>query len=194
MVVHGLLGYEYNMSNEQSGETITWQSGPSDPPRLADGPSTVVTVDIAAPAADVWKLASDINFGGPFSEEFNSARWAKGVSEPSIGAQFIGNNTNDAMGTWEVPCFVSHYEPERAFGWVTSDPNNPGAQWRFDLDPSGDSTRLSYSLTLGPGPSGLTAFVEANPDMESRAVISRMKGLRANMASVVEAIKDAATS
>ena len=182
------------MSNEQSGETITWQTGPSNPPRLADGPSTVVTVDIAAPAADVWKLASDINFGGPFSEEFNGARWAEGVSEPSIGAQFIGNNTNDAMGTWEVPCFVSHFEPERAFGWVTSDPNNPGAQWRFDLEPYGDSTRLSYSLTLGPGPSGLTAFIEANPEMESRAVISRMKGLRANMVSVVEAIKDAAPS
>jgi len=34
----------------------TWASGPSDPPCLADGPGTVVEVDIKAKRPDVWEL------------------------------------------------------------------------------------------------------------------------------------------
>lgn len=180
------------MSDPTSDNPITWQSGPSDPPRLADGPTTVVSAEIAASPSVVWKLVSDINFGANFSEEFDGARWADESLEPTVGAEFIGTNTNDSMGTWDVQCYVSRYEPEQAFGWVTSDPDNPGAQWCFELDPVGDVTKLTYSVRLGPGPSGLTAFVEANPELETRAVISRIKGLRANMVNVVNAIRTAA--
>ena len=48
----------------------TWVSGPSDPACLADGPGTVVEVDIKASIDDVWPLVTDINFGAEHSEEF----------------------------------------------------------------------------------------------------------------------------
>ena len=55
------------------------------------------------------------------------------LGELAVGAQFVGSNTHEAIGEWEVPCFIDHYEERRSSGWVTADPANPGAQWRFEL-------------------------------------------------------------
>lgn len=178
----------------EDDRAVTWESGPSDPPTIGDGPGTVVSIDIAAPVATVWKLVTDISFGAAFSEEFNGARWADGVDGPALGAEFIGNNTNDTMGTWDVPCFVHRYLEHKEFGWATSDPDNPGARWLFGLEPIELGTRLTYSLRLGPGPSGLTAFIETRPELEARAIISRIRGLRQNMQSVVEGMSAAANA
>jgi hypothetical protein len=173
------------------GFARTWEQGPSDPPRHADGPGTIVEVDIRAPAGEVWPYASDISFGAAFSQEFVGARWADGVGEPALGAQFIGSNTHPAIGNWDVPCFVNQYQPGRRFGWVTSDPDNPGARWSFDLASIAGATRLRYSVILGPGPSGITAAIENMPDKESRILARRIDEHRANMQLVVDGIKAA---
>lgn len=170
----------------------TFASGPSDPPCLADGPGTVVEIDIKAPPAKVWPLVTDLDFGAQFSEEFQGARWADGVSGPSLGAQFIGTNKHPAIGTWDVPCFVHRYVEGREFGWVTSNVDNPGAQWCFHLEPIAGATRLRYSLTLGPGPSGMTAAIERMPDKEPRIIARRVDEHRANMQRVVDGMKAAA--
>jgi len=169
----------------------TWMSGPSDPPCLADGPGTVVEVDITAPIDAVWPIVTDINFGADHSGEFRGARWADGVDGPSLGAQFIGSNVHPAIGEWDVTCFVHRYVEGTEFGWVTSDPDNPGAQWRFDLASIAGATRLRYSLTIGPGPSGISAAIAAMPDKEPRILFRRVEEHRANMQRVVEGIKAA---
>lgn len=174
------------------GFSRTWEQGPSDPPCLADGPGAVVEVDIKAKADTVWPFVTDINFGADHSAEFTGARWADGVDEPAIGAQFFGSNTHKAIGEWEVPCFVDRYEPSRRFGWVTSDPDNPGAQWRFELDPIAGGTRLRYRVILGPGPSGISGAIEQMPDKEPRILARRVGEHVANMQAVVDAIKVAA--
>ncbi len=174
------------------GFARTWEHGPSDPPRHADGPGTIVEVDIKAPAALVWPYVSDINFGEAASHEFAGARWADGYDEPAVGAQFIGSNTHKAIGEWDVPCFINYHEERRSFGWVTSDPDNPGAQWRFELASIAGATRLRYSVVLGPGPSGITAAIESMPDKEARILHRRIDEHRANMQRVVDAIKAAA--
>jgi nitroreductase len=174
------------------GFASTWERGPSDPPRHADGPGTIVEVDIKAPAAVVWGYASDINFGATFSGEFVGARWADGVTEPAVGAQFIGSNTHPAIGNWDVPCFVHEFEPGHRFGWVTSDPDNPGARWCFDLASIAGATRLRYRVILGPGPSGITAAIEQMPDKETRILARRIDEHRANMQLVVDGIRAAA--
>ena len=166
----------------------TWESGPSDPPCLADGPGTVVEVDIKAPVSAVWEVVTDISFSAEFSEEFTGARWADGVDGPALGAQFIGSNTHPAVGEWEVPCYVDRYEEEHEFGWATSDPEHPGARWRFELSSIAGATRLRYSVTLGPGPSGITAAIEAMPDKEPRILARRIGEHRANMQRVVDGI------
>lgn len=156
----------------------TWERGPSDPPCLADGPGTVVEVDIKAPASAVWDVVIDIGFGAQFSEEF-------------VGARFIGESQHPAIGRWEVPCSVDRYVEQQEFGWVTSDPENPGARWCFDLASIAGATRLRYTLKLGPGPSGLTPAIEAMPDKEPRILYRRLGEHRRNMQKVVDGIKAA---
>ena len=174
------------------GFSRTWEQGPSDPARLADGPGVVVEADIKAKADIVWPFVSDINFGADHSTEFTGARWADGVDGPAVGAQFFGSNTHQAIGEWEIPCFVDLYEPERLFGWVTSDIDNPGAQWRLELHPIAGATRLRFRLILGPGPSGITEAIAQMPDKEPRIIARRIDEHRANMQLVVDAIKAAA--
>ena len=174
----------------------TWERGPSDPPRHADGPGTVVEVDIKAPPETVWRFMTDIGFGASFSEEFTGARWDEGPDGepggPVVGARFTGANTHPAIGEWEVPCFVDRCEQPTEFGWVTSDPDNPGARWRFEATSIAGATRLRYSVILGPGPSGITAAIESMPDKEPRILARRIDEHRANMTKVVQGIKAAA--
>jgi nitroreductase len=170
----------------------TWESGPSDPPRHADGPGTVVEVDIKAPLETVWGYVTDIGFGANFSEEFTGARWAEGFDGPAVGAEFLGSNTHPAIGEWDVPCFVDRCTEPTEFGWVTSDPENPGARWRFEAASIAGATRLRHAVVLGPGPSGITAAIESMPDKEPRILARRIDEHRANMTKVVEGIKAAA--
>ena len=171
----------------------TWESGPSDPPRLSDGPGTYVEIDIAASAAHLWPIITDLNMPAKFSAEFRGARWAEGSTGPAIGASFIGSNVHTAIGEWEVPCFVHRCEEPCEFGWVTSNPDNPGAQWCFTLTEKGSAgdpvTRLRYALIIGPGPSGLTPAIERMPEKEPRILSRRLDEHRGNMQLVNEGIK-----
>lgn len=169
---------------------MTWASGPSDPPRLADGPGTVVEVDIKAKAADVWAMVSNPGLSAEFSAESLGAEWAEGVEGPALGATFIGRNQHRAIGEWEVPCFVHRYVEGKEFGWVTSDPENPGAQWCFEVASIAGSVRLRYSLTLGPGPSGISAAIENMPDREPDILRRRVGEHRANMQRVLDGVKE----
>lgn len=167
----------------------TWQSGPSDPPCLADGPGTVVEADIKAPIERVWEVVTDIGFGAAFSPEFVGARWADGHDGPALGAQFIGSNRHEAIGEWDVPCFVHRYRRHQEFGWVTSDPDNPGAQWTFELAPIAGAVRVRYGLVLGPGPSGINRAIEAMPDKEPRILYRRVAEHRVNMQRVLDGMQ-----
>jgi uncharacterized protein YndB with AHSA1/START domain len=158
-------------------------------PRLADQPTTRVEVDIAAAPDVVWSIVSDISAGAGHSSEFLGAHW---VDEPALGATFIGRNRHKAIGEWEVECFVVEYEPERAFSWVTSDRENPGAKWTFTMEPAGGGTLLRYECRLGPGPSGISIAIEAMPDKEERIIERRLEEHAANMTAVVEGMKSTA--
>jgi nitroreductase len=169
----------------------TYESGPSDPVRLEDGPGTVVEVDIHARPADVWKNVIDVEFPARFSDELVTASWEDPTANPSVGATFVGRNTHPAVGEWDIRCFVDAYEEHRVFGWRTADPDNPGARWRFELEPIAGATRLRFLVTLGPGPSGITAAIAHQPDKEARIIHRRISEHYANMTRVVEGIKAA---
>ena len=174
------------------GFARTWESGPSSPARLSDGPGTVVEIDIKAPPAVVWPFVTDISFSADFSNEFTGARWVEGSNGPALGASFIGSNTHPAIGSWEVPCFVHRFVEGREFGWVTSDADNPGARWRFELAGIAGATRLRFSVVLGPGPSGISAAIANLPDKEPAILRRRIGEHRANMQRVIDGLKDAA--
>jgi hypothetical protein len=171
---------------DQTDVPITHRHGPSDPLCLADQPGTYVEVDIAAAPETVWALVSDIDLPARFSSEFLGARWVDGG--PALGASFVGRNQHRAIGEWEVPSFVDELVDGVRFGWATVDAANPGSRWCFELEPTGSGTRLRYSLSLGPGPSGITMAIEAMPDKEPRILLRRIGEHHANMLRTVHGI------
>ena len=138
----------------------------------------------------MWELVSDIDLPARFSEEFRGASWID--DGPALGARFVGRNQHPAIGEWEVECFVEVFEEGRAFGWANGDPSIPGARWRFDLEPCEVGTRLRFSMSMGPGPSGISAAIEAQPDKEPRILHRRVSEHHANMTRTIAGIRDVA--
>ena len=139
----------------------TFRSGPGEGLRFDDGPGLFVEVDVGAPAAGVWAIVTDLNAPAAFSEEFLGAEWQSDARD--VGAVFVGRNHHPAIGEWTIPCFVDVRDEARSFGWCTSDPDDPGARWRFDLEPVGGQTRLRFTYEMGPGQSGTTAALGRQP-------------------------------
>ncbi len=158
----------------------------SEPLRLGDGPGVVVEVDIDAPPDRVWALVSDLDVPGRFSEEYVRGEWQ---GPPGQGAEFVGHNQRDDIGEWQVPCTVVAWDPPARFAWHTSDPDQPGARWRYDLEPIPGGTRLRHLVTLGPGRSGLTWAIRADPANEAAIIADRQHTLRRSMQATVEGIK-----
>jgi nitroreductase len=168
----------------------TSERGPGDELRFEDGPGAIAEVDIDAPTGVVWDLVTDINLPARFSTEFLGADWVD--ERRGMGAVFHGRNQHKAIGEWSVPCFVDAYDDERSFGWRTSDPDNPGARWRFDLEQRPGGTRLRFSYAMGPGPSGTTMAIDANPGKEARVLRRRLDEVSANLQRTLEGVKELA--
>ncbi len=160
--------------------------------RYADCPTTEATVDIAAAPDAVWALVSDIELPARFSGEFVGAEWLDGASGPQVGARFVGRNRHDAIGTWETTSTVTDCDPPRPFGWAVGEPDDPSASWRFTLQPTGDGTRLTQWMQMGPARSGINAAIDAMPDKESRILERRLAELHRNMQATLDGIKQLA--
>lgn len=154
--------------------------------RFADSPVVEVSVDIEADIDTVWSFVTDINVSGQFQDEFQRAEWID--DGPALEARFTGHNERKGA-EWDTTSWVTTYEPKRAFGWVVSDRDNPGSQWTFRLEPRGPGVHLTYHRILGPGPSGITSYIERHPEIEEEAIASRDATHHANMTAVVEGIK-----
>jgi hypothetical protein len=186
------MGSAPTASEHDPGFPVTYGSGPSEPLRLADEPGTWVEVVVDAPPGRVWRLVTDLDLPARFSDEFQGASWAD--DERGVGASFVGRNRHPAIGEWEAPAFVEVWDEGRSFGWATVDPELPGSRWRFDLMPEGSGTRLRYSMSMGPGPSGISIAIEAMPDKEPRILLRRLGEHHANMTRTVEGIASLAAA
>jgi hypothetical protein len=178
-----------NASDDEwaGGVPRTFGSEPSDPIRLTDEPGTWAEIDVAAPAERVWAIVTDIDLPARFSDEFLGASWPDGG--PALGAVFVGRNRHPAIGEWEVESYVDTLVPGRSFGWATVDRTNPGSRWRFDLTPHGINTRLRYSMSMGPGPSGISIAIESMPEKEPRILRRRILEHHVNMVRTIEGIR-----
>jgi nitroreductase len=168
----------------------TFERGPQPGNRFGDGPGTIVETDIDAPVSAVWKLISDINVPAEFSTEFMGAHWEG--EERGVGATFLARNNHPAVGEYEIRVWIDVCEENQAFGWRTSDPDQPGARWRFDLIQGPGRTRLRFSVAMGPGSSGTANAVERMPDKEERIVLRRIREMRPNMQRTVDGIRQLA--
>ena len=192
------LGDEFSPVPRDSAREITWFEGWGKTTKKStnglasfqDGPGLTVETDIKATPRQLWDLISDINISSNFSNEFEGADWIDEI--PQQGARFQGRNKNERIGEWEVTCHVISYEPNKSFAWTAGDVEKPAATWEFHLIPLAGATRLRFSMTLGPGPSGLTRIIEQKPDSEKKIISNRQKDQQVNMLKTVEGIKQLA--
>lgn len=104
-----------------------------------NGPLPVIaSVEVAAPPAAVWAAVSDIARMSEWSPECRRilVRRSRGVG---VGTRFLGVNKR-GLAVWPTTSKVVRFEPERAVAWRTRE---SGATWTYELEPSGDGTRLT---------------------------------------------------
>jgi uncharacterized protein YndB with AHSA1/START domain len=154
---------------------------------MTDRPSIAVTVVIDASQEAVWSLVSDVTRVGEWGGECQGAEWVAG-SGPAVDGRFLGRQRRGDH-EWESMSFVTEFEPGSSFAWAVDDRDNPGATWRFDLSPEGSATRVVHAAVMGPGPSGLTAYIDRHPDREEAAIAARLEVHRRNMTATLAAIK-----
>jgi hypothetical protein len=165
------------------------------PLQMADGPSTWVGTDIAASPVAIWALVTDLNTPAAFSAEFQGGEWLDDAVGPVVGARFVGHNRHDAIGEWSTTSTVTRCEPGRAFAWEVGGGGGAAASWGFTIEhlaPGTDGvprSRLVQWVRLGPGESGLTPALRANPDKEDKILRRRLAEHRGNMAATIDGIR-----
>jgi uncharacterized protein YndB with AHSA1/START domain len=111
--------------------------------------SCEASIEIAAPPAAVWAVATDVTRVGEWSGECRGCEWADGATTAAAGARFRGHNRRLGLRwTRTNEVFVAD-EPHR-FVWRTM----PGGiytdsvEWELRLEENGNGTtaRLSYSV------------------------------------------------
>jgi uncharacterized protein YndB with AHSA1/START domain len=159
--------------------------------RMSDRPTVEADMYIAAPAARVWELVTDLVLMGQWSPEYQGGEWLDGATGPMVGARFKGRNKRGERA-WESVSTVIVAEAGRSFAWAVGNPVHPAATWRFDLTPAGVGTRVRQHVQLGPGPSGLTARIAERPDREEDIIAARSAEHRHNMQITLQGLKAAA--
>ena len=156
--------------------------------RIQDGPGVVAEIDTDARPRQVWEVISDINMPAKFSDEFAGAEW---LSDDEIAAVaiFRGRSAISDGREWETNCIVTEWVERETFEWRTTDPENPGAIWRFDLAEQGAGSRLRFSMVIGKENNSTAPRAMADPSLENQILFERRLIHKANMQRVLEGVK-----
>jgi uncharacterized protein YndB with AHSA1/START domain len=147
-----------------------------------DIPQLEASIDIAAPADEVWALVSDLGRMAEWSPQVTSVR-PKG--EPGLGMRFTNLNRAGEL-EWATHGEVVRFEPGRELAFRIEE---NWTVWSFSLSPEGDGTRLVQRRET---PDGLS-------ELSRTAVETRFGGqevftasMRDGMSRTLAAIKAAA--
>jgi hypothetical protein len=157
--------------------------------KYVDQPTVSVETQIEADAAAVWRFVSDIELPARFSTEFEGATWLEPADRAVVGATFRGHSRHPAIGEWQTTSIIVECDAERRFAWQVQGPDGPAATWRFEIEPTSTGCLLRQWAQMGPGRSGLTPAIEAQPDKEERIIERRLDEWRTNMRATVDGIK-----
>lgn len=102
------------------------------------------TIEIAAPPERVWSLVSDVTRTGEWSPVCRRCEWLDEVSEPVVGARFVGHNRRGPF-RWSRECVVTASEPGRRFAFTTLFKERESTLWRYLLEPTEAGTRVTES-------------------------------------------------
>jgi Polyketide cyclase / dehydrase and lipid transport len=138
------------------------------------------TVTIAADAATLYNMITDIGRMGEWSPECTGAVWDEGAG-PTVGSEFTGHNQYKEH-VWERRCRVIVANPNAEFAWLMSDT----ARWGYVFVPVDGGTEVTESWAIEPGedPSRLSAVT----DEQWQGNFNRAKnGLTVTLARLKEA-------
>ena len=156
--------------------------------RIQDGPGVVAEIDTDARPRQGWEVISDFNMPAKFSDEFAGADWLSD-DEIAAGAIFCGSSATSDGREWETNCIVTEWVERETFEWRTTDPENPGAIWRFDLAEQGAGSRLRFSMIIGKENNSTAPRAMADPSLENQILFERRLIHKANMQRVLEGVK-----
>jgi uncharacterized protein YndB with AHSA1/START domain len=147
----------------------------------------VVTKDIAAPAATVWALVSDLPRMGQWSPENRGGQWVKGATGPVPGARFKGDNRNGDK-SWSTDAKVVDADPGRRFSFLVTVGPIKIAKWEYDFEETADGCRVTETWTDQRG------WLAKKAGGKASGVADRREHNRAGMEQTLARIAAAATA
>jgi Polyketide cyclase / dehydrase and lipid transport len=148
-----------------------------------------VSIDINAPAEQIYALVSDLPSMGKWSPEATGGKWLGGATEATRGARFRGTNRNGFF-RWSTVCTITAAEPGREIEWVTKAVGLlTGALWSYDLKPNG-----SGGTTVTESTEDRRGFLLRVTAPVTVGVKDRAAHNRKSMQTTLERLKTAAES
>ena len=146
------------------------------------------SVRIAAPAADVYAIVSDVTRIGELSPVCKSGSWDDPTQAGKTGAWFTGHNVVGDV-TWDTHCQVDTADPGRSFAFVNHGPDADAelVRWWFDLEDDGGQTTVTENWQVLPAYPDFVTGRDPNADVAARldgmAAMAR-DGIRDTLASL----------
>jgi Polyketide cyclase / dehydrase and lipid transport len=148
-----------------------------------------VTQRVRCDLPTAWRYVTDISLPAQCSAELQSVEWLDDADGVEVGARFRGRSSHHAFGDWETVCEIVEVEIQRRWVWNVIGPAGVSATWGFEVEPVRDGTLIRQWGRMGPGPSGLTVGITAQPDKEARIVARRLSEWQQNMQANLEWIR-----
>jgi uncharacterized membrane protein len=108
-----------------------------------------VEVVVDAPIEAVWQVLSDVTRVGEWSHECRSAEWLGGARAAAPGVRFRGRSKNGQV-RWSRVNEFTRVEAPREIAWRTRPslllPDS--TEWRFELEPAGNGTRIVQAFQV----------------------------------------------
>ena len=121
--------------------------------------------------------------------QLQAVEWVDDANAVEVGARFRGRNKHEAFGDWATVCEVVEVEDQRRWVYNVIGPEGVSGTWAFEVEPASDGVLVRQWARMGPGPSGLTPAIVAQPDKEARIVSRRLAEWQQNMQANLEWIR-----
>ncbi|MCW2571390.1 MAG: hypothetical protein JWO88_1448 [Frankiales bacterium] len=109
---------------------------------MAERMSISRTVDVDAPAEQVWALVSDLPRMGELSPENAGGSWLGGATGPAVGVRFRGSN-RQGWRRWSTLACITACEPGSRLAFDVSSVGLAVSRWSYDIAPRPDGCRVT---------------------------------------------------
>lgn len=137
------------------------------------------TIQISAPAADVFAILVDLDRLPTLSPENVRCEYLEGATSIEIGASFRGyNRARDYE--WHADCVVTEFEPGRSFAYEVPPGLEHATTWRYVVEPTegGCVVTESFDAPMLALPDVYPGRIEGRRDNLERACETTLANLK----------------